>query len=81
MTLKTNLKHTLSRLGILPTLDLIRRVPELVRQLDGPALFWLDGHYSGGDTAKGELDTPVSAELESIGFIAICEVLSLGITL
>ena len=31
-----------------------------------PVLFWLDGHYSGGDTAKGELDTPVSVELDSI---------------
>lgn len=41
-------------------------LPDLVRQLQSPALFWLDGHYSGGDTAKGELDTPVSAELEAI---------------
>lgn len=41
-------------------------LPELVRQLRTPALFWLDGHYSGGDTGRGELDTPVSAELEAI---------------
>jgi len=41
-------------------------LPELVRELQIPALFWLDGHYSGGDTGKGELDTPVSAELEAI---------------
>lgn len=41
-------------------------LPEQVRQLPAPALFWLDGHYSGGDTGKGELDTPVSAELEAI---------------
>jgi len=41
-------------------------LPEHVRQLQEPALFWLDGHYSGGDTGKGELDTPVSAELEAI---------------
>ena len=41
-------------------------LPELVRQLHTPALFWLDGHYSGGDTGKGGLDTPVSAELEAI---------------
>jgi hypothetical protein len=37
-----------------------------VRQLQEPALFWLDGHYSGVDTGKDELDTPVSAELEAI---------------
>lgn len=41
-------------------------LPEVVRTLRAPALFWLDGHYSGGITARGELDTPVSAELKSI---------------
>jgi len=41
-------------------------LPVLVHQLQTPALFWLDGHYSGGDTGKGVLDTPVSAELEAI---------------
>jgi len=41
-------------------------LPELVQHLQSPALFWLDGHYSGEDTGKGALDTPVSAELESI---------------
>jgi hypothetical protein len=29
-------------------------------------LFWLDGHYSGGITAKGRTDTPVAEELEHI---------------
>jgi hypothetical protein len=29
-------------------------------------LFWLDGHYSGGITAKGPLDTPIVKELDSI---------------
>lgn len=41
-------------------------LPELMRKLQTPALFWLDGHYSGGDTGKGELDTPISAELAAI---------------
>jgi len=29
-------------------------------------LFWLDGHYSGGITAKGKKECPVYEELESI---------------
>ena len=36
---------------------------KLVPTLDQPALFWLDGHYSGEKTARGERDTPVYAEL------------------
>lgn len=27
-------------------------LPELVRVLHTPALFWLDGHYSGGNRAR-----------------------------
>jgi hypothetical protein len=43
--------------------DLLESV---VAQLRGPALFWLDGHYSAGITAQGGLDTPVQRELEII---------------
>ena len=39
---------------------------ELVPNLKKPALFWLDGHYSGGFTAKGEQDAPVGQELDAI---------------
>jgi hypothetical protein len=38
----------------------------VVTRLDGPALFWLDGHYSAGITARGSLETPVQRELEII---------------
>jgi hypothetical protein len=34
--------------------------------LDEPALFWLDAHYSGGNTAHGDLPTPVVRELHAI---------------
>ena len=38
----------------------------LVGKLDQPALFWLDGHYSGGATSRGPKDTPIIEELSSI---------------
>lgn len=41
-------------------------LPTLVRELHEPALFWLDGHFSGGPTAIGSDTTPIMAELESI---------------
>jgi len=42
------------------------RMPEILSQITSPCLFWLDGHYSGGFTAKGALDTPVTKEVETI---------------
>ncbi len=39
---------------------------DLIKEIDQPAIFWLDGHYSGFETAKGDLETPVSRELEII---------------
>lgn len=41
-------------------------MPQIVAGLKVPALFWLDGHYSGGTTAKGAMETPVSDELLAI---------------
>lgn len=34
--------------------------------LDYKIIFWLDGHYSGGVTGKGEKDTPIVEEIEEI---------------
>lgn len=39
---------------------------ELVPQLKAPALFWLDGHYSGAGTALGEDHSPIFRELNAI---------------
>ena len=39
---------------------------KVIPTLKAPALFWLDGHYSGGDTARAEYDTPILQELEFI---------------
>jgi len=41
-------------------------IKDVLAQLHEPALFWLDGHYSGGETAKGEKETPIFEELKSI---------------
>lgn len=39
---------------------------KIVRKLNQPALFWLDGHWSGGVTARGPKDTPIYDELRHI---------------
>ena len=38
----------------------------LMPELDCPCAFWLDAHYSGGRTARGETDTPILRELKAI---------------
>jgi hypothetical protein len=43
--------------------DALPRVLSEVRQ---PAIFWLDGHYSGGTTGRGALDSPIAKELAHI---------------
>ncbi|MGC3960871.1 MAG: hypothetical protein QM813_23940 [Verrucomicrobiota bacterium] len=43
-----------------------KELPKVVARLDAPTLFWLDGHYSGGDTARGDSDTPVNEELRTV---------------
>jgi len=42
------------------------RLGDVISKIDKPALFWLDGHYSSGITARGEKDTPIYEELEHI---------------
>jgi len=38
----------------------------VLASVDEPALFWLDGHYSANGTARGAVDCPLLAELETI---------------
>jgi hypothetical protein len=38
----------------------------IIKDLDENAIFWLDGHYSSGDTAKGEKDCPIYEEIDAI---------------
>lgn len=41
-------------------------MPKILRSINVPCLFWLDGHYSAGVTAKGEKETPIWEELQHI---------------
>jgi hypothetical protein len=39
---------------------------DVVEKLTEPAVFWLDGHYSGGATADSGGDAPILNELEAV---------------
>ena len=39
---------------------------ECLTTITEPCLFWLDGHYSGGVTARALVDTPIMSELDDI---------------
>jgi hypothetical protein len=41
-------------------------LPGLLAKMETPVLFWLDAHYSGGATARGEDYTPIITEMENI---------------
>ncbi len=38
----------------------------IIKDIHEPCLFWLDGHYSSGVTARGEKDCPIFEELDAI---------------
>jgi hypothetical protein len=46
--------------------DSAKILPGILVQLDQSTLFWLDGHFSEGITARGDKDTPIIQELEAI---------------
>ncbi len=41
-------------------------LPKILKGIGKPCLFWLDAHWSGGPTAKGEIETPIMQELQCI---------------
>lgn len=46
--------------------DSAKELAKIVTKIKTPVLFWLDGHYSAGATARGASDCPIYAELEAI---------------
>lgn len=43
-----------------------KELPGILKNLSQPVIFWLDGHYSGGFTSKGETECPILEELDAI---------------
>lgn len=41
-------------------------ISKILKQIKKPTLFWLDAHYSGGNTAKASKQTPIEKELQLI---------------
>lgn len=46
--------------------DSAKKLNTVLRDIKEPVIFWLDGHYSGGMTAKGEEECPIWGELNAI---------------
>ena len=67
-TLFANARRTLADLANVEVLNGTSEqlLPRLLETLRGDVNFWLDGHYSGGVTFKGEKDTPVVEELAAL---------------
>lgn len=63
---------TTERYGSIPNIEFIHgsssaELPAVVDRLDGSAVFWLDAHYSGGETAGETYECPLLEELAAIG--------------
>jgi hypothetical protein len=46
--------------------DSSKVLKQIMPKLDKSTLFWLDGHYSYGATAKGDVECPILAELDAV---------------
>ncbi len=60
-----------ARFAAIPTVTILQGdsgelIARVLADLREPALFWLDAHYSGGQTAAGNLIPPIIPELEAI---------------
>jgi hypothetical protein len=60
-----------ARLGTYPNVECLcgdsrRLLPEVVRALDEPALFWLDSHYCGPETHGARGQCPVLEEIATV---------------
>lgn len=64
-------KHCIERFKYFPQVTLILGdsylvLPELLKTINEPITFWLDGHYSEGDTVMSKYESPLMQELDAI---------------
>ncbi len=52
-------------------------LPDLLKKVKGKIIFWLDGHYSEGLTAKAEKNSPILEELKAIKTAGITDAIIL----
>jgi hypothetical protein len=46
--------------------DSLKVFPEFIKKIDSNAIFWLDGHWSCGNTGKGDIEVPLLEEIKII---------------
>jgi hypothetical protein len=68
---QTHYQHARRRFAGYPDIHILQGqsgevLPQVLKTIDTPCLFWLDAHYSGGSTAKGDMDTPIMQEIDCI---------------
>lgn len=64
-------QKALQRFSGLPHIQLLqgdsgKQIDTILPKINKPTLFWLDGHYSGGFTAKADINTPIIEELRKV---------------
>lgn len=60
-----------AKFGLFPHIHLYhgdsgKVLPEILKYINESCVFWLDAHYSGGDTVRGDVETPIRQEMEAI---------------
>jgi hypothetical protein len=46
--------------------DSSKMLPVILKDINEPVIFWLDGHYDGGENPKGDKECPIYEELDAI---------------
>ncbi len=50
--------------------DSARMLPGIIKEIQEPTLFWLDGHHSAGLTGGAQQDSPIRQEIDAIFSLA-----------